>query len=308
MQHVINITDVGHLTGDARRGRGQARARGGAERPARRGDRGAVHRAVAARSRAARLPAARGAVQGDRSHPRADRAGAPARGEGLHLPHRGRHLLRHLEVSRATASSRGSISRARPRAPASATSPASASRADFALWKFAAPGVQRQQEWDSPWGRGFPGWHVECSAMADRYLGHRFDIHTGGVDHVAVHHTNEVAQSECAWDVHPWVGFWLHNEFLDLRGEKMAKSTGQRGRARRPGRARPAAARLPLPLPAGPLSPAADLHRRGDGRGRDGLRPSARRVRELREAAGEVDAGAQRSRCASASAPRSATI
>jgi len=98
--------------------------------------------------------------------------------------------------------------------------------ADFALWKFAAPGVRRQQEWDSPWGRGFPGWHLECSAMSIRYLGTRFDVHTGGVDHVAVHHTNEIAQSECAYDVHPWVSFWLHNEFLDLRGAKMSKSTG----------------------------------------------------------------------------------
>jgi cysteinyl-tRNA synthetase len=98
--------------------------------------------------------------------------------------------------------------------------------ADFALWKFAPPGVRRQQEWDSPWGRGFPGWHLECSAMAGKYLGRRFDVHTGGVDHVAVHHTNEIAQSECAWDVHPWVGFWMHHEFLDLGGEKMAKSTG----------------------------------------------------------------------------------
>jgi cysteinyl-tRNA synthetase len=98
--------------------------------------------------------------------------------------------------------------------------------ADFALWKFPPPGARRQQEWDSPWGRGFPGWHLECSAMATRYLGRRFDIHTGGADHVAVHHTNEVAQSECAWEVHPWVAFWMHNEFLDLRGEKMAKSTG----------------------------------------------------------------------------------
>jgi cysteinyl-tRNA synthetase len=98
--------------------------------------------------------------------------------------------------------------------------------ADFALWKFAAPGVQRQQEWDSPWGRGFPGWHLECSAMSVRYLGQRFDLHTGGVDHIAVHHTNEIAQSECAFDVHPWVSFWLHNEFLDFRGAKMSKSTG----------------------------------------------------------------------------------
>lgn len=98
--------------------------------------------------------------------------------------------------------------------------------ADFALWKLTAPGVARQQEWDSPWGRGFPGWHIECSAMATAYLGDRFDIHTGGVDHVRVHHTNEVAQSECALDVHPWVGTWVHTEFLDLGGAKLSKSKG----------------------------------------------------------------------------------
>ncbi len=98
--------------------------------------------------------------------------------------------------------------------------------ADFALWKLTPPGVTRQQEWDSPWGRGFPGWHIECSAMATKYLGERFDIHTGGIDHVRVHHTNEVAQSECALGVHPWVSIWLHNEFLDLAGEKISKSKG----------------------------------------------------------------------------------
>jgi len=97
---------------------------------------------------------------------------------------------------------------------------------DFALWKFAAGSVKRQQEWDSPWGRGFPGWHLECSAMSLRYLGENFDVHTGGIDHVQVHHTNEIAQSECALGVHPWVRFWIHGEFLDFRGEKMAKSTG----------------------------------------------------------------------------------
>lgn len=97
---------------------------------------------------------------------------------------------------------------------------------DFALWKLTAPGVVRQQEWDSPWGRGFPGWHLECSAMSVRYLGTRIDIHTGGVDHVPVHHTNEIAQSECAFGVHPWVNVWMHNEFLDLGGEKLSKSKG----------------------------------------------------------------------------------
>ena len=98
--------------------------------------------------------------------------------------------------------------------------------ADFAIWKFADPNVRRLQEWDSPWGRGFPGWHLECSAMSSRYLGEHFDIHTGGIDLATVHHTNEVAQSECGFGVHPWVEYWLHNEFLDFGGEKMSKSKG----------------------------------------------------------------------------------
>jgi len=98
--------------------------------------------------------------------------------------------------------------------------------ADFAIWKFAAEGVKRQQEWDSPWGRGFPGWHLECSAMSSEYLGEHFDIHTGGIDHVTVHHTNEIAQSEGAFDVHPWVNVWMHNDFIDFKGRKMSKSKG----------------------------------------------------------------------------------
>lgn len=98
--------------------------------------------------------------------------------------------------------------------------------ADFGIWKFPAEGVNRLQEWDSPWGRGFPGWHLECSAMSSKYLGDRFDIHTGGIDLATVHHTNEVAQSECAYGLDPWVNVWIHNEFLDFGGEKMSKSKG----------------------------------------------------------------------------------
>jgi cysteinyl-tRNA synthetase len=98
--------------------------------------------------------------------------------------------------------------------------------ADFALWKFSPAGTKRLQEWDSPWGVGFPGWHIECSAMSVKELGTRFDVHTGGVDHIRVHHTNEVAQTECALDVHPWVSIWMHNEFLDIGGEKVSKSKG----------------------------------------------------------------------------------
>jgi cysteinyl-tRNA synthetase len=98
--------------------------------------------------------------------------------------------------------------------------------ADFALWKFSPDGVQRQQEWDSPWGVGFPGWHIECSAMSIKYLGDQFDVHTGGVDHIAVHHTNEIAQSECSLHVHPWVPYWVHHEFLKLGADKISKSSG----------------------------------------------------------------------------------
>ncbi len=86
---------------------------------------------------------------------------------------------------------------------------------DFALWKFSPTDKQRLMEWDSPWGKGFPGWHVECSAMAIRHLGERLDIHCGGIDHVPVHHTNEIAQSECYLG-HDWCNWWIHGEFLVL--------------------------------------------------------------------------------------------
>ncbi|HTO70401.1 MAG TPA: cysteine--tRNA ligase [Myxococcota bacterium] len=97
---------------------------------------------------------------------------------------------------------------------------------DFALWKLSPPGQHRQMEWDSPWGRGFPGWHIECSAMSVAYLGETFDIHTGGADHIPVHHPNEIAQSENALGVRPWVRFWMHTGWLMFDGEKISKSAG----------------------------------------------------------------------------------
>ncbi|MFA6524998.1 MAG: cysteine--tRNA ligase [Patescibacteria group bacterium] len=100
---------------------------------------------------------------------------------------------------------------------------------DFALWKFSPDPLKgepkRQMEWESPWGTGFPGWAIECSAMAVKYLGQPFDIHCGGVDHIPVHHTNEIAQSEAAND-RKMANYWLHGEFLILKDEKMAKSAG----------------------------------------------------------------------------------
>ena len=80
-------------------------------------------------------------------------------------------------------------------------------------------------EWDSPWGRGFPGWHIECTAMAAKYLGSYFDIHCGGEDHIPVHHTNEIAQAQACYDTR-LAEFWLHGAFLQLDGEKMSKSSG----------------------------------------------------------------------------------
>lgn len=96
---------------------------------------------------------------------------------------------------------------------------------DFALWKFSPPGQQRQMEWDSPWGTGFPGWHIECSAMSAKYLGTFFDIHCGGEDHIPVHHTNEIAQTEACFGTR-LANFWMHGYFLQLDDAKMSKSAG----------------------------------------------------------------------------------
>ncbi len=95
---------------------------------------------------------------------------------------------------------------------------------DFALWKFTPAQEKRQMEWTAFEKKGFPGWHIECSAMSMKYLGEQFDIHCGGIDHVPVHHTNEIAQSETATGKKPWVQYWLHGEFLHINDAKMAKS------------------------------------------------------------------------------------
>ncbi len=91
---------------------------------------------------------------------------------------------------------------------------------DFALWKF-----NSEMGWESPWGKGFPGWHIECSGMSQRYLGDTFDIHTGGIDLASVHHNNEIAQSECA-NNKPFVHYWIHNEFVNIADTKISKSLG----------------------------------------------------------------------------------
>lgn len=98
---------------------------------------------------------------------------------------------------------------------------------DFALWKFERKGENRTMVWDSPWHeRSFPGWHIECSAMSMHYLGDQFEIHTGGIDHIPVHHTNEIAQAESSSGKQPFVKLWVHHNFLQIEGEKMSKSLG----------------------------------------------------------------------------------
>jgi cysteinyl-tRNA synthetase len=96
---------------------------------------------------------------------------------------------------------------------------------DFAVWKFSDPHEKRDMEWDSPWGKGFPGWHLECSVMARELLGDQIDIHTGGIDHIPVHHTNEIAQTEAVTGKQ-FAAYWLHNNHLKVNGTKIAKSLG----------------------------------------------------------------------------------
>ncbi|MEO5866270.1 MAG: cysteine--tRNA ligase [Sphingomonas sp.] len=99
---------------------------------------------------------------------------------------------------------------------------------DFAIWRKSAPGENRQMEWDSPWGRGAPGWHLECSVMSKKYLGNRFDIHTGGIDHREIHHPNEIAQNQAYCDcADTGATIWMHNNFLVERQSKMSKSSGE---------------------------------------------------------------------------------
>lgn len=106
------------------------------------------------------------------------------------------------------------------------TDPQKKHSADFALWfKTVGRHAQHTMRWESPWGEGFPGWHIECSAMSMKYLGKTIDIHTGGIDHIPVHHENEIAQSECATG-EQFVRFWFHSEFLLVDGQKMSKSKG----------------------------------------------------------------------------------
>ena len=124
----------------------------------------------------------------------------------------------------------GALARAATEEGESRIDPVSGKRhpQDFAIWRKSPPGEKRQMEWDSPWGKGAPGWHLECSVMSLQHLGHPFDIHTGGIDHREIHHPNEIAQNQaycgCA---DSGARIWIHNNFLVDRGGKMSKSAGE---------------------------------------------------------------------------------
>jgi cysteinyl-tRNA synthetase len=222
--HIINITDVGHLTSDADVGDDK------------------MEKAAAAQGRSiweiaayytdvfkrdvARLniaPPARWAVATDHI------AEMIAFAEQIAPKHC--YLLDSgLYFDVATVPDYGRLARATTDDIESRIEPVAGKRnpQDFAIWRTSTPGENRQMEWDSPWGRGAPGWHLECSVMSKHYLGAHFDIHTGGIDHREIHHPNEIAQNQAHCDcADTGASVWMHNNFLVERAGKMSKSTGQ---------------------------------------------------------------------------------
>ncbi len=225
VRHVVNVTDVGHLTDDASDGDDKM------ERAARDGGVAALDVAeryfTAFRRDLARINVAEPTLWCRATRHIEEQIALARRLEERGFTYRIPDGL-YFDTSRdpgygALAGLAASRDHSRVTASADKRNPA-----DFALWKLSpANGAKRQLEWESPWGTGFPGWHLECSAMATKYLGTQFDIHTGGVDHVPVHHVNEIAQSENASGVRPWVRHWLHAAWLLLEGAKISKSAGR---------------------------------------------------------------------------------
>lgn len=229
LKHIINITDVGHLTSDADAGDDKM------EKAARAQQKSiwdvAAHYTQAFKLDVERLnitPPAKWTVATDYVPQMIAFAETIAE----------RHCYRldsglYFDVS--TVPNYGRLARTDTQAGESRIDPVGGKRnpQDFAIWRTSPPGEQRQMEWDSPWGRGAPGWHLECSVMSLAELGHPFDIHTGGIDHREIHHPNEIAQNQAkcgCTDTEP--GFtgarmWMHNNFLVDRGGKMSKSTGE---------------------------------------------------------------------------------
>ncbi|WP_353205545.1 cysteine--tRNA ligase [Sphingomonas sp.] len=222
-KHIINITDVGHLTSDADTGDDKMEQAAAAQ--ARSIWEIAAHYTAAFKDDVARLnidPPAEWTVATD--HIPQMIAFAQAIEKDCYLIEGG------LYFDTTRVPHYGSLARAVSDAGESRINPVSGKRhaADFAIWRRSPPGEQRQMEWESPWGKGAPGWHLECSVMSRQHLGHPFDIHTGGIDHREIHHPNEIAQNQsfCGCD-DTGARVWMHNNFLVDRGSKMSKSSGE---------------------------------------------------------------------------------
>ncbi len=225
VKHVMNITDVGHLTGD--RDMGEDKMEKGAQREGRTAWDIAAHYTQAFKKDLAHLnildpeiwckatdtiPEQIALIQ------TLEEKGFTYRtGDGLYFD-----TSKFADYAKLSRQNRDALQEgARVEKNVEKRNPT-----DFALWKFSPEGAQRQMEWESPWGIGFPGWHIECSAMSMKFLSAQLDIHCGGTDHIDVHHTNEMAQSEAATGK-PFFNFWMHGEFLNIQGgKKMAKSEG----------------------------------------------------------------------------------
>ena len=222
-KHIINITDVGHLTSDADAGDDKMEKAAAAQAKSIWDI--AAHYTEAFKADVARLniqPPAEWTVATDHipqmiAFAKAIEADCYEIEGGL-----------YFDTSKVP--NYGALARSTTDEGESRIDPVSGKRhpQDFAIWRKSPPGEQRQMEWDSPWGKGAPGWHLECSVMSLQHLGHPFDIHTGGIDHREIHHPNEIAQNQaycsCA---DTGARIWMHNNFLVDRGGKMSKSKGE---------------------------------------------------------------------------------
>ena len=222
-KHVINITDVGHLTSDADAGDDKMEQAAAAQ--AKSIWEIAAHYTAVFKDDVARLnidPPAEWTVATDH---------IPQMIEFAQAIEKDCYLIEgglYFDTTRVP--DYGALARTVSDAGESRIDPVSGKRhpQDFAIWRRSPPGEQRQMEWDSPWGKGAPGWHLECSVMSRQHLGHPFDIHTGGIDHREIHHPNEIAQNQsfCGCS-DTGARVWMHNNFLVDRGSKMSKSTGE---------------------------------------------------------------------------------
>ncbi|NJC32744.1 cysteinyl-tRNA synthetase [Sphingomonas jejuensis] len=221
--HVINITDVGHLTSDADAGADKMEAAAAAEQRSIWDI--AAHYTALFKADLARLnvrPPTLWATATDHIGEMIDFGAAIADRHCYPLPG-------GLYFDSTTVPDYGALAGTRPDETVARIDAVQGKRhpADFAIWRATPPGETRQMEWASPWGPGAPGWHLECSVMARKYLGDRFDIHTGGIDHREIHHVNEIAQNQArSGSADTGAAVWMHNNFLVDRGGKMSKSKG----------------------------------------------------------------------------------